>query len=249
MHIAYIYESVFGRMAAVVWLACLLTGAASASTNIIYGTGQGVDPTTGFTVDPHWQIVALPVSFTNQAAPFSAYNPQPSGLPGLWTNRFGYTNSGVTNYWMAPNTTGNTLEGLGTNSYNWIAAQTFIISQAGVYDFDFGGTADNVMSFFVNGSVSGTATDFPTITGGTQIGATTTNPPGFRTMWTFSGQAYLEAGTNTAFMVLNDYGGYTGALIAQSTFEIIPEPSTYALVLLGAGALCAWQRRKGLRRG
>ena len=241
--------SSFGRLAFTAFIALvILPGAAKA--DIIFGTGQGVNPTGGFTVDPHWQIVALPVSFTNQVAPYAAYNPRPSVLPGVWTNTTGYVNSGVTNYWMAPNTNSSTLAGMGTNSYNWIAAQTFNITQAGWYEFNFAGTADNSMSFFINGTITGTDTDFPVITNGTKIGETTPAIGGFREMYTFTGFSYMDAGPNTAYMVLNDFGGFTGALIAQSTFEpgapAIPEPGTWAAaaLLVGAAGYVRWRNRR-----
>lgn len=241
--------SSFGRLAFTAFIALvILPGAAKA--DIIFGTGQGVNPTGGFTVDPHWQIVALPVSFTNQVAPYAAYNPMPSVLPAVWTNRAGYVNSGVTNYWMAPNTNAATLAGMTGKSYNWIAAQTFNITQAGWYEFNFGGTSDNSMSFFINGTITGTDTDFPVITDGTQIGGTTPSTGAFRNMYTFTGFSYMNAGANTAYMVLNDFGGFTGALIAQSTFEpgapAIPEPGTWAAaaLLVGAAGYVRWRNRR-----
>ncbi|MGA1289449.1 MAG: DUF4347 domain-containing protein, partial [Rubrivivax sp.] len=193
-------------------------------TNILYGTGQGVNPTNGVTIDPYWDVVALPsiVTGTKPSVPYDAYNPLPSGLPQSGQNIFysptGYTLDGVTNYWMAPNSDASSLvtatSTLSAN-YNWIAAQDFNITQAGLYTFDFKGTADNAISFYIDGSVTGTNTQNPTIVGGTKIGGTFNN---FRQLWTFNGSAYLTAGTHTAYMVLNDYGSRTAALITQSTF-------------------------------
>ena len=39
---------------------------------------------------------------------------------------------------------------------------------------------------------------------------------------------------------------FNGGSDPSFTIEQVPEPSAYALVLLGAGALCVWKRRKGL---
>ena len=41
---------------------------------------------------------------------------------------------------------------------------------------------------------------------------------------------------------------FNGGSDPSFTIEQVPEPSTYALVLLGAGAVCVWKRRKGLIR-
>ena len=179
-----------------------------------------MNPTSSTTRDPYWNIVAIPTGATNlPAPPYAAYNPQTSVLPPTYVNRFGYTNNGVTNYWMAPNATANTII---AGSYNWIAAQTFVITKAGLYNFNFQGSADNAMSFIINGSITNTGTVLPTIVGGTQIGATIND---FQNIYSFVGQAYMDAGTNTAYMVLNDYGGRTAALITQSTFSDTASPT------------------------
>lgn len=41
---------------------------------------------------------------------------------------------------------------------------------------------------------------------------------------------------------------FNGGSDPSFTIEPVPEPSTYALVLLGAGAVCVWKRRRGLIR-
>ena len=100
------------------------------------------------------------------------------------------------------------------------------------------------MSFYINGSITGINTELPTITGGTQIGGSWNN---FGQLGTFTGQAFLNAGTNTAYMVLNDFGGNTGALITQSSFAsaAVPEPGTWAaaVLLAGGAAFVRWRKR------
>ena len=206
---------------------------------IIYGSGQGVSPTNAYTIDPHWVVVALPVSYTNETVPFSAYNPAISSIPGVFAGRNGYVNNGVTNYWLAPNTTTASMQG---GNYSWIVAQTFVIPVAYEYNFLFQGAGDNAISFYINGSITGTNTENPGITNGTKIGGTWND---FGSIGTFKGTAFLNAGTNTAYMVLNDFGGNTGALITQSSFSIVPEPGTWAgaALLVGAAGYVRWRKR------
>jgi hypothetical protein len=91
-------------------------------------------------------------------------------------------------------------------------AQDFNVEQSGWYDFNFKGAGDNELDFYINGSITSYLGDpqRPTITGGTQIG---TRAGTFTAITTFTGSAYMNAGINTAYMVLWDYGGDTGALI------------------------------------
>ncbi|MFM9111240.1 MAG: Ig-like domain-containing protein, partial [Prochlorococcaceae cyanobacterium] len=183
------------------------------SAGTLAGTGQGVNPSTGVRIDPNWDVVAWPASYTGATGAYDAFNPQPSVLPTTFFSRTGYTANGVTNYWMAPNTTGSTFA---PGNYNWIAAQAFTVPADGLYSFSFQGTADNAISFYINGSVVNANTQNPTISGGTKIGGTYNN---FRKLWDFNGAAFLKAGTNTAYMVLNDFGSATAALITQSIFQ------------------------------
>jgi hypothetical protein len=127
--------------------------------------------------------------------------------------------------------------------YNWIAAQTFYVAQAGTYDFDFPGAGDNQMSFYIDGSLSYADPIHPTITGGTQIGSMIDD---LSQLSDFTGETTLTAGDHTAYVVLTDFGGQTGALIGQSTFEpaSVPEPSTYALVGLALSGLALVRRRQ-----
>jgi hypothetical protein len=223
---------------------------------------------SGVVTDPNWQVVAVPSGFptgygnlsSGDTVPYSAYVPHATpdiyiggntigGLNGTTDPNFGAYQAGVTigdnNYrWIAPRADCGALVQDPYADYNWIAAQTFTVSQAGFYNFDFQGAGDNYMSFFINGSIDTTADPmYPTIDGGTQIGGTVSD---FGTLHDFIGTAYLNAGANTAYMMIHDTGGQTAALIGESTFGVVPtpEPSTMALAALGGASLLWFRRRK-----
>lgn len=228
------------------------------SAGIIYGTGQGGSPGGR---DSNWRIVAAPASFTppdSQTIPYDSYilNTTPwvfiGGSAAPWFgggNQTGINFNGITNYWIAPRNSSSSIAG---GNYNWIVAQDFQVEQSGTYDFNFQGAGDNELDFYINGSITSYLGDAqrPTITGGTQIG---TRAGGFTQIATFTGSAYMSAGTNTAYMVLWDYGGDTGALIQQSTFQssaAVPEPGQVAasiLLLTGIGGYVFLKRRKAAK--
>ena len=83
----------------------------------------------------------------------------------------------------------------------------------------------------------------PTISGGTQIGTSQNN---FWNIYTVSGGAMLHQGVNTAYALINEQGFSSGVLNGQSSFSFagVPEPSTYALMGLGALALVVAYRRR-----
>jgi len=198
-------------------LAVTALGAPGASAGVIFGTGVGTNPASGTARDTNWSLVAVPSSWTPPAAvPYPAYVVQtvPSTYVGGATGgvQNGYTADGTTSYWIAPQSTVNAL--VGTN-YNWIVSQQFNVVRDGVYSFSCGGAGDDQISFFINGTVNTSNPVLPTITGGTQIGSTYAS---FSTIGTLTGAANLLAGTHTAYMVLNDFGGGTGAIITPGTF-------------------------------
>lgn len=220
------------------------------AADIIYGSGEGTDPSTGVQRDLHWTIAAVPVSFTppetigyaafvQQYIGSNWYGSTNTGFPLSLYN--GYVNGGTTSYWIAAQNSVDQLAGSGVYNYNWIAAQTFTITTAGNYEFDFQGTADNFMSFFIDGTITGTDTDTPTITGGTQIG---TRYGDFTAIGTFTGSLYLSAGTHTAYMLLEDAGFLTGALIGPSSFQAVPEPSTCAFGMIACAVTVFSARRR-----
>lgn len=224
-------------------LAAILS-VSGAHATLIYGTGQGSSPGN---LDSNWQIVAVPGSWTAPSSlPYSAYviPSAPGVFIGGGNPQSGVTFNGVTNYWIAPHNSDASLVG---GNYNWIVAQNFIVDQAGVYSFSFQGAGDNQLDFYINGSVGNYLGDSnrPTVVSGTQIG---TRAGGFGYLTTFTGNAYMNAGTNTAYMVLWDYGGSTGALIQQSSFQsaVVPEPGTWAAaaLLIGTAGFVRWRKRK-----
>lgn len=224
---------------------------------MIQGTGVGTD-TPGSFRDSNWKVVAIPQGWSppdSQFAPYDSY--VIPNVPGVfyggingdgYGEQLGATFSGIQNYWIAPHNSDASLfpwNG-GWTSYNWIVAQTFTIETAGIYDFSFQGAGDNALDFYIDGSITNFENDplRPTIAGGTQIG---TRAGGFGYLTTFTGAAYLTEGEHTAYMVLWDYGGSTGALIGQSSFvSAVPEPASLfgtALVLCG-GSLLRFRRRR-----
>ena len=179
----------------------------------IIGSGYGTTPTSSTQRDTNWKIVALPQGYTSpNTLPYDSYVPVTSVFPGYFAGGQGYTVNGNTYYWIAPKSDAGALMG---GSYNWIVEQTFTVPQSGFYDLTFSGSGDNQISFYINGIVDTSNPLYPTITGGTQIGGTHDNLTVIRT---FTGTAYLNAGTNKAYMKMYDYGGLTSALISGSTF-------------------------------
>lgn len=229
------------------------------AADIIYGSGEGTDPSSGVQRDLYWKIAAVPVTFTppdSQSLGYAAYVQQyiganwygslNTGFPKSLYN--GYVNSGTTSYWIAAQGSVDQLAG-GIDTvynYNWIASQTFTITTAGTYQFNFQGAADNFMSFFIDGTPTNTNTDTPIISGGTQIGP---RHGGFNVINTFTGSMFLSAGTHTAYMLLEDAGFLTGAIIGPSFFQAVPEPSTYALGVIGAVVTACCVRRRRNRTG
>jgi hypothetical protein len=219
--------------------------------NIIYGSGENADLSVTFQRDSHWNIVAIPANnnIGSPSTPYQAYVPK--AVYGGWVNggtsgpggsQPGLTYDGNTYYWITPSSTTDSIVSPIGEQYNWIAAQTFTITSAGNYEFNFFGAGDDEMRFYINGTIDTTDLQKPTITGGTQIG-------GVGTYWyvnQYTGTAFMTAGTHTAYMLLYNAGGDTGALIGQSTFAAVPEPSTYCMALAGlaCGGYSMLRRRK-----
>ncbi len=128
-------------------------------------------------------------------------------------------------------------------NYNWIAAQTFTVAQAGTYDFTFPVASDNYFRFYINGTVNKTNAESPDIVGGTQIGTVWSE---FEKIGTITGGVTLSAGQHTAYMVLNDFGAHTAVLIGTATFAnnaaAVPEPVSLGLPGTIAGGV-TWLRR------
>jgi hypothetical protein len=213
--------------------------ALSAQAGIIYGTGIGGPGTR----DTNWFVLSSFPGFVppgGQTYPYEAYTytvvPQNwNGTGGFGQNQVGYSNGDGTFYWIGAQSTPESALPF-PQEYGYIIGQSFVAEEAGFYNFSFAANGDNLFSFFINGSISTNNPMKPTIVGGTQIGETSGD---FATIKMLSGTAYLDAGTNWAYGVIDERGFSTGLLVAQSTFEAVPEPSTYALISLAAIGLVA----------
>lgn len=237
----------------------------------ILGSGINANLSGTFQRDGNWKIVALPDGFAppdSQSLGYDAYVPRTvsvnwlGGNTGTNGSQGGYTVSGTTYHWICPAPDVTTMSTVlapvstGTPStwYTWIAAQTFTVPASDDYFLNFPSAVDNRLGFFINGSIDSTNPRQPTITGGFQVGVTSTATGQFATITnnTSGTTVFLASGTtHTAYMVLTDLGNATGVLIGPSEFSTIPlpEPSTYALAMVGAGALALTARRRRYRRG
>ena len=249
------------------WIVVALSwfvGPAAASPIVtgIHRTGVVAAPSTllrSITIDndPFWRVVALP-----ETLPFSPYEASlfsgrsPSFyVPGTWFHGAeGFDGAG----WIGlrPETTNSLYpQNVGAQpDYTVIYATTFTASESGVALFDLTATADNEVSFFVNGDVAGGMTLNPTIIGGTQIGVA---QRGLNRLHDFQGYSAVLAGENTLYAVvcdrytldpLTNIGGYgqTGLLVA-----FVPEPGAWASLLAGAACLLIgvrWRRARRPRR-
>lgn len=225
-----------------------------AAENIIYGTGVGNDPVGAGTYqrDSHWNIVAVAGAFTipdGQSLSYDAYVPLDisfnffGGQSPEWGKNNGYTIDEITYHWISPNTNADFAPFPAT--WSFIAAQQFTITASGTYEFNFYGNGDNSMAFFIDGNISYPDANNPTITGGNQID--TVKGGDLNTIYLYTGSVHLSAGVHTAYAVVVDTGFQTGAFITNSTFEAVPEPSTTILLLLGAGALLFFLKRRAIR--
>ena len=231
------------------YLALTLLGVLpTAQAGIIYGTGIGGVGSR----DTNWRVLASFPAFVppgGQSYPYDAYTytvvPQNwNGTGGFGQNQVGYSNGDGTFYWIGPQATPDSALPF-PQEYGYILGQSFFAESAGLYDFSFAANGDNLFSFFINGSISTNDPMKPTITGGTQIGAQSGD---FQNIKILTGSAYLNAGTNWAYGVIDERGFSTGLLVAQSTFAAaagVPEPGTWAAaaLLVGTAGFMRWRRR------
>jgi len=232
---------------------------------LLYGTGvsatgQTITKPTGGTVgtDANWNIFQLPNNTNSGSLPSPANIPTDttrvwigSGPTNTVDDNNGATIDGTTYRWISPSTSIQALtadvpgnnQSLGVADFNYILKQEFTVNDAGYYFVSIYLTGDNQTDFYVNGSVSGGATLTPTITGGTLVGSSDTTPGNLGRISNILNYVYLNAGTNNAYLVVNDKGSFTGVLASNANFDRdVPAP----LPLLGAGAAFGWSRR--LRR-
>lgn len=211
-------------------------------------------PTTGTPPYAPWIPVNVPAPWLGSGLP-------PSGGMGSDNNN-GITIGGNTYRWVSPSRSAQDFApcapigspystdpstfiacpaGGPVSSYSYILRQDFTVPVAGNYVVELGFTVDNKGEVYINGLIDNTNTQNPTITGGTLIG-TTANSMGELT--DISNLAYLNAGTNSAYLVVQNYQSFTGILATE--FLIITYDAPGPLPLFGAGAAYGWSRR--LRR-
>jgi hypothetical protein len=216
------------------------TAAASASITLAMGsasaltftpaplpaTGQGLNPGSR---DTRWQIVAAPSDFTlPEPLRYDAFVVGDSIVAGsTWTV------DGITYQSISPSSDGDTGISFG-NDRHWIFSHEFVAPQSGTYRYNFQASADNGLTVYLNGAVDSTDPFMPTIIGGTLIGEV----PGFSQAYTISKIVNLNAGVNTLYGVLYDYGPPTSFIIAAPP-SAVPAP----LPLLGAATALAVSRR------
>lgn len=225
----------------------------------LHGTGLNYSATTA-TQDAHWNIAALPASGTGGALG-AAWIPTGGGgstnIPGGWLG--GNGNAGANgNRWLsvqANNTSSLIASGVTNDYYSTIFSTTFTASAAGTVWLSFDIAADNRATVFLGGSITGTGTDRPTITGGQQVGnqiwnvgATVANPDtfprAFSLQQTAAGFVNVVAGTNTLYVVVDDYISVPGAttfgsigLLLTVNPAAVPGSGLAAIGMLGlAGA-------------
>jgi gliding motility-associated-like protein len=184
--------------------------------DIIYGTGY---LSGGNGTDSNWKVVALPQGFSPaQPTPYNAFVINGT-LPGTFVHRNGYTDAnGNTFYWVAPKPDASELLSSPT-LYNWIIKQSITVPSTGFYDLNFSVAGDDEITMFANGTIDNTNPLQPTIVGGTQIGSSWNT---WTATTTFAGKVYLTAGINQLYMVVEDTGSLTAALISDGSFACTP---------------------------
>jgi hypothetical protein len=130
------------------------------------------------------------------------------------------------------------------SAYSYILKQDFTVPVADTYVVDLGISGDNESMVYINGLIDQTNTQNPTITGGTFIGSSEQAAGNLGRLTNLSSNVFLNAGTNSAYIVVRDYFAFTGVISTQFTITTYDAPGP--LPLLGAGAAFGWSRR--LRR-
>lgn len=225
-----------------------------AETVVVQATGAGVPVPPGGT-DAAWQVVALPTLFTPTTVPYRAFVFSGTGsatLPPEWLG--GSNNAGAEGArWIGlrdvPDSLFPSAPVSGTANppqipYATIYAYAFNAA-GGTVDFDFWGTADNRLRFYVNGTIqSGSMT--PSITGGSLIGTEVNGGAGgIGTLKNFTASNVpVTAGTNYLYAVVTDNfisgtgitGGWgdTGLLVSP-----VPEPASVILAAAGIASAVA----------
>jgi hypothetical protein len=217
-------KSVFGgfvarrlSLAILAGLALIVPAATATATPIITGlnkTGTGyADGASG--PDSFWQVYALPTAYSGPiTAPYDAWvfsggSPQ-ANVPRQWFPgtangaNVGYNGArwiGLQNNDSTALFPGDFPIPPGMSDYNVIYRTTFQADSAGTVSFVLRATADNAVSFFVNGSVDDTNPYMPTVTGGTQIGSEVQR---LSQLHWINGDAPVNLGVNYLYAVVRD---------------------------------------------
>jgi len=236
-----------------------LGGLPAAAEPVITGftfTGASVPEGQGGP-DTSWMVEAWPVDAPNKptmpypAWVFSGSSSTPDNVPAPWypgppTGSFNPRASGGRWIGLNENDATSVLPdsfGPTVHSYHTVYSTTFVSSEAGTAFLWLKAAADNAVTFFVNGSVTGLDTNYPTISGGSQLGG---REQGLATLKRISGYVPVLAGTNTLYAVVEDRFGPTNTY-AFTGVIVVPEPSTYAYAGMAACGLAFVGLKK--RRG
>lgn len=208
--------------------------------------------------DTSWMVEAWPVDAPNKPAMpypawvFSGSSSTPDNVPAPWypgppTGSFNPRASGGRWIGLNENDATSVLPdsfGSSVGSYHTVYSTTFVSSEAGTAFLWLKACADNAVTFFVNGSVTGLGTNYPTIAGGSQLGG---REQGLATLKRISGYVPVLAGTNTLYAVVEDRFGPTNTY-AFTGVIVVPEPSTYAYAGVAALGLAIAGVKRRIRR-
>jgi len=251
-------------LACLVWVAPAPTATATPIITGLNKTGTGYADGAGGP-DNSWEVYALPTVYTGTiTAPYSAWvfsgGSAQANIPRQWFpgtangDNVGYNGArwiGLQNNDATALFPGDFPIPPGMSDYNVIYRTTFQADSAGTASFVLRATADNAVSFFVNGSVDIANPYMPTVTGGTQIGSEVQRLS--QLSW-INGDAPVDAGVNYLYAVVRDrflpsvnnplVGSYgqTGLLVAA-----VPEPSSMVLAAFGGGVMVIGALRRRLK--
>lgn len=215
----------------------------AASISGLHFTGSTIPAGQGGT-DPFWQVVAWPTvtGLTPPTMPYDAFVfsgssaaapnvPTPwfrgDGAPGTNTGAFGGRWIGLQSEDATALLTGTQPLGV----YSTVYATTFTADSTGIANFNFLATADNFVTFYVNGTLDALGTANPTIKDGTPLAAF----GGLASLKWVDNSALVQAGVNTLYAVVEDRN--TTGTYAYTGLILVPEPSTVVSAAIGVATI------------